>query len=202
MALQIIDCEQGSPEWRLARLGIPTASEFSTIMATGRSPGSPSKERRKYMLTLIGERLTGEVLESYSNAHMERGLVMEAEACDWYAFQHDTELERVGFIRNGDMGCSPDRLVGNNGMLEIKTHIPSILFEMHLANAFQADHLLQVHGQLLVSEREWCDVVAYWPKLKPFELRVYRDEKKMAEIKAGVDKFNDELLTLMEKLRG
>lgn len=201
MTLQIIDCEQGSPEWRLARLGIPTASEFSTIMATGRSPGSPSKERRKYMLTLIGERLTGEVLESYSNAHMERGLVMEAEACDWYAFQHDTELERVGFIRNGDMGCSPDRLIGSDGILEIKTHIPSVLFEVQLARVLPSEHIPQIQGQLWIAEREWCDFVAYWPKLKPFVLRVHRDKSKIAEIASAVSQFNDEMLNLMEKLK-
>ena len=88
--LQIFECEQGSAEWFAARAGIPTASEFATVMARGR--GGESKTRRTYMLKLIGERLTGQPMESYTNAHMERGKVMEAEARDLYAMVRNASI--------------------------------------------------------------------------------------------------------------
>ena len=106
------DCDQGSPEWFAARAGIPTASQFDTVMAQGRTKGSPSVTRRKYMLTLIGEALSGACVESYSNAHMERGHQMEQEARDLYAMVSGHEPVQVGFMRRalptGDAGASPD----------------------------------------------------------------------------------------------
>lgn len=123
MAIEIFDVPQNSPEWYACRLGIPTASMFGTIMAKGRGGSGDSKTRWTYMMKLLGERLTGEPCENYTNEHMERGKVMEAEARDWYVFQTDAEVHRVGFIRNGEVGCSPDSLIGTDGMLEIKTKL-------------------------------------------------------------------------------
>jgi hypothetical protein len=108
--MEIINCDQGSEDWFAARAGIHTASEFATIMANG-GGGSESKTRRTYLLKLAGERLTGEPMDSYSNHHMERGKVMEDEARRFYAFLTDHELCSVGFIRNGEKGCSPDSLI-------------------------------------------------------------------------------------------
>lgn len=201
MSAQIIRCEQGSDEWRRARLGIPTASEFDTVMAKGRG-GGESVTRRKYMLALIGERLTDEVApEGYSNLHMERGKAMEAEARSAYAFLRDVEPELVGFVRNGDAGASPDSLIGNDGLLEIKTKLPHIHLDVLMQDRLPPEHVAQVQGQLWIAEREWCDFVSYWPKLRPFVKRVHRDEKVIAAIKVAVEDFNGELLALMEKLQ-
>lgn len=84
--IEIIQCEQSTPEWYAARLGIPTASRFKDVLAKGEG-----KTRKRYMLDLAGERLTGEPCEGYSNAHMERGKAMEDEARDLYMFMTDTE---------------------------------------------------------------------------------------------------------------
>lgn len=196
----LYDCEQGTPEWFACRLGIPTASEFGTVIASGRG-GGPSVTRRKYMLQLIGERLTGEVVDSYTNANMERGKAMEDEARKVYAFEAGVEPKRVGFIRNGDMGASPDSLIDDDGLLEVKTKLPHLHLEALLDNRLPPEHKAQVQGQLLVSERKWCDFVSYWPKLRPLIVRVERDEAYIDELRAQVTVFNKELLQLMEQVK-
>jgi hypothetical protein len=193
--IQIFDCEQGTPEWFACRRGIPTASEFSTVMAKGEG-----KTRRKYMMTLIGEILTGEVTDSYSNAHMERGKAMEAEARDLYSFHTDLEPVRVGFIRNGDKGCSPDSLIDANGMTEIKTKLPHLQLEVILGDRLPPEHVAQCQGALWVAEREWIDFVSYWPKLPIFVKRIHRDEAYIAKLAAEVAAFNDEMLALIERI--
>lgn len=198
--MQIINCEQGSEEWFRARAGMPTASEFSTVMASGRG-GGDSKTRRTYMLKLAGEILTGEPSESYTNAHMERGKVMEDEARRWYAFSRDVEPERVGFIVNGPKGCSPDSLLGADGMVEIKTALPHILIEKLLKGEFSPEHKAQCQGALWVAEREWIDLVTYWPRLPPLVVRAQRDEVYIAGLSRAVDQFNEELAEMVEQVR-
>lgn len=196
------DLEQGSAEWFKARAGIPTASEFDTVMAKGKG-GAPSVTRRKYLLTLAGERLTGECVEGYSNFHMERGKLMEAEARDLYVFQKDTEIDRVGFIKHDAIqaGCSPDGLIGDKGMLEIKTKLPHLQLECLLSGALPSEHKAQCQGALWISGREWMDFVSYWPKLPLFVVRVQRDEEYIGSIVSAVEAFNNELNELVGKFQ-
>ena len=201
MAVEVFDCEQGSPEWFACRLGIPTASEFSAILAEGKTKGSPSLTRRTYLYKLVAERLTGEPGDHYTNRHMERGKEMEAEARDWYAFATDTEPQRIGFVRNGRKGCSPDSLIGKDGMLEIKTKLGHLQVDVLLGKTLPSEHRAQVQGQLWVAEREWCDFVSYWPKMPPFRLRVYRDEQYIAHLSKMVDIFCNELETVLAAIR-
>lgn len=199
--MQIVECEQGSPEWFMARMGIPTASEFSTVMAKGKDGGA-SVTRRTYMLKLAGEILTGEPMENYSNAHMERGKIMEDEARDLYSFLHDdAALQRVGFIASGAKGASPDCLVNLNGMLEIKTALPHILCGLIIKNDFPLEHVAQCQGNLWVAEREWIDLVVYWPKLPPFIKRAYRNEPYIKTLAEAVDRFNAELAEIVDRVR-
>ena len=200
MAVEIFDCEQGTPEWFQCRLGIPTASEFATVLASGRG-GGESKTRRTYLYKLAGEILTDEPMHSYSNDHMERGKTMETEARDMYVFLTDLELYQVGFIRNGRKGCSPDSLIGSDGMLEIKTKLAHLQCEVLDYDEFPAEHKAQCQGQLWVAEREWVDFVSYWPKLPIFAKRVFRDEAYIKKLAAEVDRFNNELADLVEKIR-
>lgn len=198
--MQIFTCEQGTEEWFRARAGIPTASEFSTVMAKGKG-GADSKTRATYMRKLAGEILTGEPMESFSNHHMERGKEMEAEARDLYAFMSDTDPEQIGFIRNGDKGCSPDALIGSNGMAEIKTKLPHLQIDVLLCGDLPPEHRAQCQGALWVAEREWIDFVSYWPKLPLFVKRVHRDEEYISTLAAAVAQFNDELAALVERIR-
>lgn len=202
--MKIFDCEQGTEAWFRARMGIPTTSEFSTVMAKGKDGGgsATSVTRRKYMMQLAGEILTGDPMDSYSNGHMERGKEMEAEARDFYSFMHDVEPQRVGFVVNGQKGCSPDSFIGANGMLEIKTALPHLLIELLLKDDFPPQHKAQCQGALWVCEREWIDIAVYWPKLPTLVKRAYRDEPYITEMAKAVDAFNAELAQTVERIKG
>lgn len=196
----VYDCIQGSDEWREARCGIPTASRFSTVLAVGKG-GGESLTRKKYMFQLAGETITGEPTESYTNSHMDRGKVMEAEARDLYAFQQFVSPVQIGFIRSGNKGCSPDSLIDANGMCEIKTKLPDLQIEVLFRGDCPPEHRAQCQGNLWVAEREWIDFVSYWPKMPLFVHRVYRDEEYITQLASAVDAFNAELAALVEKVR-
>lgn len=198
--MTIIDCEQGTEAWYRARMGIATASEFKTIIGV-KKVAQEKVTRRTYMLKLAGEIVTGEPMESYSNAHMERGKIMEAEARDFYAFMHDLEPIRVGFIVNGKAGCSPDSLIGDTGMLEIKTALPHVLIDKLLRHDFPPEHRAQCQGNLWVAEREWIDLAIYYPKMPTFVVRAQRDETYITELAHAVDQFNAELTETVDRIR-
>jgi hypothetical protein len=198
--MQIIECEQGSPEWFKARLGIPTASEFHTVMAKGRDGGA-SVTRRTYLMKLAGEIVTGEPMESYSNIHMERGKTMEDEARDCYAFIKDVEPQRVGFIVNGSKGCSPDSLIGARKALEIKTKLPHLLIELLLKDEFPPEHKAQCQGILMVAERDEIDIGVYWPKMPLFVKTATRDDLYIRQLSDAIDRFNDELQETVARIR-
>lgn len=200
MSLQIIECVQGEPDWLRARMGIPTASEFKTIIGI-KKDAKDKITRQIYMRKLAGEILTGEPMESYSDHHMERGKLMEDEARDWYAFTYDVEPQHVGFIRNVKAGCSPDSLIGNDGALEIKTALPHIVADLILKDQFPPEHRPQCQGVLWLAQREWIDLPVYWPKMPKFIKRAYRDEPFIKELSDAVDQFNDELNEMVERLR-
>lgn len=197
--IDIIECEQGTEQWFRCRMGIPTASEFDAVMAKGRG-GADSKTRTTYMYKLAGERITGEPMYRYSNEHMERGKLMEDEARAMYCFMSGNDVRQVGFIRNGNVGCSPDSLIGTNGGLEIKTKLPHLQIEALLSGVLPSEHVKQVQGQLWIAELEWVDFFSYWPKMPPLLVRVYRDEACIKSIKESVDNFNDELDRLVDRL--
>lgn len=199
--IQIIDVEQGSPEWFAARAGIPTASEFSTVMAKGKDGGA-SVTRAKYLRQLAGEILTGEPApEGYSNGFMERGKLLEDEARSLYAFMRDVEPERVGFIRNGNKGASPDSLIGTDAGLEIKVAIPAVQIERLQRGTLPTEHVAQVQGSMWVSERASWSFVSYCPKLPPLIIDVPRDEAYIATLAKAIDAFNEELDALVQSIR-
>lgn len=198
--IEIIDCEQGSEDWLRARMGIPTASEFSAIMAVGRGD-EPSLTRRTYLYKLAGEILTGEIADGFSTKHTKRGHELEPVARNHYAFLNDVEPLQVGFIRNGRKGCSPDSLIDINGGLEIKTKLPHLQIEVLKSDMVPHEHEAQVQGSLYVCEREWWDFMSYCPKLPPFIKRVYRDEDYIDRLAKKIEQFNEELDELVEFLR-
>lgn len=190
------DCEQGSAEWFEARRGIPTASEFGTVLAKGEG-----KSRRTYLYKLAGEIITGELTEGFTTPHMERGKVMEADARRIYEFMLDAECQLAGFVRNGAKGCSPDSTIGETGLVEIKTKLPHLMIDVLTRGEIPSDHVAQCQGALWVCEREWIDFVAFWPRMPLFVKRAYRDEAYIANLAAEVDRFNDELAETVERIR-
>lgn len=197
--LEIIDCEQGTLEWHQARAGVITASNFACLLMKGKT-GGPSETRRKYLYDLAGERLTGQSSEGWGgNKHTERGHAMEPDARNLYAFQTDSSPQLVGFLKRGHVGASPDSLVGDVGLLEIKTKLPRIQLEVLEADEVPSEHVAQLQGQLWVSGRQWVDFVSYWPGLPMFLKRVHRDEEFIAKLADAVDAFESELDALVSR---
>lgn len=198
--MEIVACEQGTPEWHQARVGIPTASEFQTLLMKGKK-GGESLTRKTYMRKLAGEIITGEPMWSFNNEHMERGKQWEAEARDLYAFLHDAEPQQVGFIRNGRKGASPDSLIGDRGGLEIKTRLAHLQIELLEDGEVPAEHIAQIQGCMWIADREWWDFVSYSPRLPLFVRRVERDDAFIGLLSQAVDQFNSELDELVERIR-
>lgn len=200
MPLEIVACEQGTPEWFSVRSGLPTASEFKTILGV-KKDAKEKLTRQAYMRKLAGEIITGEPMETYQNAHMERGKIMEDEARNFYCFTRSVEARRVGFIKNFGAGASPDSLVEPHGGLEIKTALAHIQIERLEKGAMPPEHVAQVQGNLWIAEREFWDFVSYCPKLPLFVHRVMRDEAYIAELAKAVEQFNEELQALVYRVR-
>lgn len=194
-----LDVEQGSAEWRMARLGIPTASQFDKIITP---TGKMSKSADGYAHKLIAEQLLGVPLDDASSGFMERGNVLEQRAVKFYELQRDADTEPAGFLLRDDRraGCTPDRLVGDAGLLEIKcpaahTHVGYLLDQEGIG------YKVQVQGQLWIAEREWCDTISFNPELPPALVRQERDDKFIAEMEKAVVQFCDMVDELKEKLQ-
>ena len=184
-------CEQGTDSWLALRCGLPTASEFSKLIT---STGELSKSLQGYAITLAGEKYAGKSLNAFEgNGYTERGTLLEPEARSAYAFLHDHEIEQVGFVTDDDgrLGCSPDGLVGTDGLVEFKAlkaenHIKALLYYKKHKKC-PPDYVQQTQGQILICEREWCDLMFYHPDLPQLVIRQTRDEKLQVSILAAVD---------------
>lgn len=191
------EIEQNSEQWFEIRKGLPTTSKFKDILAKGEG-----KMRKSYMNWLAAEIITGKPGESFRRPEFDRGHAMEDEARNFYSFMMNAEPKRVGFVRNGKKGSSPDSFIGDNALLEIKTQRGDLLIETIGKGEFPAEHFAQVQGQLWVTEREYCDLIVYWPGMPPFIKRAYRDSMYIHKLSQAVDLFNDELAQLVERIKG
>jgi hypothetical protein len=194
--LEIYNDAQGSGEWLSRRMGIPTCSCFKDILAKGEG-----KTRRSYMYRLAAEIITGEPVETFKSAAMERGNEMEKEARDLYSFVQDVSPEIVGFVRRGNVGGSPDSFIGDNGILEIKTQRSDLLAATILEDKVPPEHVAQIQGYLWITGRKWCDLWIYWPRMPHFLKRVPRDDAYIAVLEAAVETFNAELQDVVARLR-
>jgi hypothetical protein len=196
--IETFDCLQYTPEWWALRLGIPTASGFSLILAKGEG-----KSRKKYQLELLGERLLGESQEPFASLHTERGRIMEAEAREMYGFDVQ-DMHQVGFVRRamsfGYVGCSPDSLIGKEGILEVKTRLPHLQLDLLLKDAVPPEHIAQCQGLLWVTQRKWVDFISYWPNLPLFVRRVEPDPEYQTQLGVALAIFCEELKALELKI--
>lgn len=198
--------DQGGPEWKMLRLGIPTASQFDRILTP--KTMKPSSSQEKYALELIAEQLLGVPMDDdVSSAFMQRGQVQEKKALDYYSLRHpDAVIEPAGFIMRDDerVGASPDQFVDTNGLLEIK--VPNAANHIgYLLDTEGIGYRCQVQGQLWIAEREWSDTLSYNPELPPALVRVYRDDKFIAVLAQTVNQFLtyvDELKVKLQKSHG
>jgi hypothetical protein len=190
------EIDQNSPEWFEVRRGLPTTSKFKDVLAKGEG-----KTRKSYLNRLAAEIITGQPGETFKRPELDRGHAMEGEARDFYAFFVNAEPKRIGFVRNGKKGSSPDSFIGDNGLLEIKTQRGDLLIETIDKGEFPAEHKAQVQGQLWVTEREYCDLIVYWPNMPPFIKRAYRDSFYISKLSQAIDQFNDELAATVERIK-
>ena len=200
----IRDIEQGSDEWKELRLGKVTASSFDKVLAKGRG-GAPSKTRQSYMMQLVAERLTGLAEEGFTNKYMEWGNECEPQARAMYELDNGVDVEQVAFVEYSDnVGMSPDGLIGNDGLLEIKCPKTTTQIERYLKGEFPLDYMAQVQGQLWISGREWCDFVSFDPRINGessyFQVRVHRNADYILNLSKEVGIFVNEMNELIDKL--
>jgi hypothetical protein len=196
--MKIIECAQGTREWHEARMGIPTASCFDKILTPTKL--EPSKSCEDYMCNLLAARIEGMPADDEPmTMWMARGHEEEPRAAGHYAFTRGVDVKEVGHVttEDGRIGCSPDRLVDDDGGLEIKCPKLSV----HLANMLKmgegkgaaAKYRLQVQGCLWVCERDWWDLLSYHPDHPECVRRFERDDEVIAKLSAALTEFCDHL---------
>lgn len=181
--------DQGSQEWLDLRLGLITCSEIKTIRADGAGA-------QTYINGLAYERITGESSSVFAgNAWTERGHELEPIARELYQSKTGLEVEEVSFIRNLGFGYSPDGLVGEDGLIEIKAKQPKGQIAILRSGEVPKDHLDQLDGGLLCSGRKWIDFVSYCPNLPIFIKRVYAEERKaqLEKLNGLIVKYNAQI---------
>jgi putative phage-type endonuclease len=179
--MKIINVEQGTKEWFDLRKGLLTASHAQAIAANG-----------KGLITYVKEKMcevysTAEK-ETYSNKAMENGVELEEYAAIAYEFETGRETERIGFVKYNDyIGASPDRIVGDDGLVEIKCPSDKTFFNLLLDNKIDSKYMWQMQMQMLITERKWCDYVVYNPNFDKslVIIRVLPDEKKFQKLLEG-----------------
>jgi putative phage-type endonuclease len=201
----ITTMEQGSAEWLAMRLGKVTASKMKDVMSNGRG-GAPSKMSESYMMELIAERLTGESKPFFENDAMKHGTETEPQARSMFELREGLDVEEVAFIElNEYVGMSPDGLIGDDGLIEIKCPNTSTQIKRALSDDYAADYKDQIQMQLWVSERKYCYFLSFDPRLDCeagyLLQKVERDEeyiKKMADKTAAFVTKMNELLDVLK----
>lgn len=198
--MKILEMEQGSPEWHAARCGIPTASCFDMLVT---SKGEQSKQRTKYMYRLAGERVCGVAEESYQSAAMQRGKEIEDEARSFYEFTTGESVRKVGFCLSdcGRWGASPDGLVGQDGLLEIKCPTLAVHVGYLLDGKVPTDYFQQTQGQLYVTGRKWSDFISYYSGLRPLLIRVTPDPAFHVALENELNGFCNELEQIIGRIK-
>lgn len=183
----VLDVRQGSPEWHFARLGIPTASQFSRILSAKTYKVLAGSET--YMHELLAEWLIGIPSNAATSGFMQRGTAMEPTALAYYEMQRDIKVTPAGVCLRDDRlaACSPDGLVGADGGVEIKC--PSA--KVHVSNmlGMSEDHFAQVQGNLWITGRTWWDLVSYHPEMPAAIVRFERHEEYLAALEKAMDTF-------------
>lgn len=199
--------EQGTPEWHQLRAGKVTASRVADILAQTRT--GPSASRQNYLIELALQRSTGTIEPSYTNAAMEWGTQTEPQARVAYEVETGNFVDQVAFIDHptiANFGCSPDGLIGNDGLIEIKCPNSATHWEYFKAKKPPQKYVTQIQTQLCVTGRKWCDFVSFDPRMPSRSqlliVRVDRDEAFIAEIEEKVKQFLSEVEVEVNLMKG
>lgn len=186
--------QQRSDDWFAARLGKVTASRIADVTAktkTGWGAG-----RANYKAQLVAERLTGQRQESFTNAAMQHGIDTEEQARIAYAFLEGQNVVEEAFVIHPtilDAGASPDGLVGDVGLVEIKCPNTAAHIETLKGSTVPGKYIGQMQWQLACTGRSWCDFVSFDPRMPEemqlFVQRVHRDDALIAELETLVREF-------------
>jgi len=181
--MRLIECEQGSEEWLKARLGVPSASNFSKLITM---KGTLSTQAKAYVDALVAETITGESTYVKVTDAMQRGTELEPYARERYFYETGNSVEEVGFCLHDDYqaGASPDGLIGEDGGLEIKCPLGGTMVSYLRVGRLPSKYWQQVQGCLHITGRKWWDFMAYHPDMKPLIVRVERDEAFIAALDA------------------
>lgn len=189
---------QGSPEWFAARCGRVTASRVVDVIA--RTKAGWGASRANYAAELIAERLSGTTAPSFTNSAMQWGTDTEPQARSAYAIRHGVEVAEVGFVLHPEIemsGASPDGLVGDDGMVEIKCPNTATHLETLLGETVPGKYLTQMQWQMACTGRAWCDFASFDPRLPErmnlFVARVPRDLSMILELESEVTAFLREI---------
>jgi putative phage-type endonuclease len=199
--------EQGTEAWHKDRLGKVTASNLHKVLAKTKT--GHGADRGHYITQLVLERITGQRAESYTNAAMQWGIDQEPFARASYEAAKGAMVEEVGFIQHPTIdasGASPDGLVGDDGLVEIKCPESKTMLEVWLAKSpVEGKYFAQMQWQMACTDRSWCDYVVYDPRMPAkaqlFVLRVNRDDKFIADAETEVKKFLAEVDEKVSALR-
>ena len=204
--MQISDLEQGTPEWLASRIGKITGSGMSKLIT---STGKKSTSAESYINQLIAERITGEQTPMYVNAHMERGTELEDEAREYYRFIYDADIQEVGLCTHDefpDVGISPDGLIWDDKTgkfygIEIKCPAAKTQVEVLRRNRLPSQYVAQVQACIWVSGADYWDFMSWHPQMKPFLIRVMRDDDFIGEMAALCAEAIESITFNVDKLR-
>ncbi|NKM69205.1 lambda exonuclease family protein [Rhizobium laguerreae] len=197
---------QGTPEWHAIRLGRVTASKVADVIAKTKTGYAAT--RANYAAQLITERLTGLPTEGFINDAMRWGTETEPEARSAYEFNRVASVEQIAFVPHptiGDSGASPDGLVGDNGLVEIKCPNTATHIETLRGGSVPGKYITQMQWQMACTGRKWCDFVSYDPRMPEsmrfFCQRVDRDDAMIADLEREVVAFLNEVRAAVIDLR-
>jgi putative phage-type endonuclease len=202
------EIEQGSAEWLALRLGKITGSRVGDALAVLKS-GQFAASRKDYAFDVALERITGEMqgLDLSRVTWVQEGKEREPEARDLYSFLTGNEVQQIGFATHDAMpffGASPDGLIGYDGALEIKCPTAKKHLQYLMAKEVPAEYISQFESEMACTNRQWCDFVSYHPAF-PAESRIFikrymRDDKRIAELEAGVQAFELEIQAIVKQI--
>lgn len=191
MSIEIV---QGSPEWFAIRLGKVTASRVADIVAKTKTGWGAS--RTNYAAELIAERLTGTVADGFTSPAMQWGTDNEPSARASYQFEMNTRVGQIGFVVHptiADSGASPDGLVGDDGLVEIKCPNTATHIDTLIKKDIPGKYITQMQWQMACTGRQWCDFVSYDPRLptsmQTFIQRVPRDDAAIKGLETEIVTF-------------
>jgi len=190
--LDFYDIVQNEEEWKLKRGGRITGSNLGKVMANyGKSFGNPA---RQYAVNIAIEQITGEpIIDQWSNEHMDRGKEQEPQARQLYEQRTFTTVKNGGFFCDELLGDSPDGLIDDNGVFEIKSVIPSVHYDNVRRQSFDPSYKWQYGAHLLFTGREWLDTVSYCP--------VFPEEKQLYIYRIHADDFQEEFKMIQIRIR-